>query len=159
MLSVPPTKLKFLRFSARENDDGSFRGICWDIDLLRREPYFIVGYLRNDYYYSRKEAIRAAKQKALDLGCRWFMLLTYIKPTQEGYYWHQPEIQDGSLACGAFIMPVFLWRGEGSNKGRLFICWGDMGISFVDEDGGRWSERIPEPNNMPPIPEEEPPPF
>jgi len=38
------------------------------------------------------------------------MLLTYIKPTQEGYYWHQPEIQDGSLDCGAFIPRLIFIR-------------------------------------------------
>lgn len=54
---------KPMTFSARLNDDGSWPGMGWDKDRSVLHPLIIVG-INQEYYWTRKEAIRAAKAKA-----------------------------------------------------------------------------------------------
>jgi len=54
---------KSVTFSARLNDDGSWRGMVWDASHEVKSPLLIVGHSNGEYFYSRKDAIRAAKQR------------------------------------------------------------------------------------------------
>lgn len=56
-----------MTFSARLNDDGSWRGLGWDKSHAVRNPVVMVG-AGNEFYWTRKEAMDAARAKAIELG-------------------------------------------------------------------------------------------
>lgn len=51
-----------LTFSARLNDDGSWRGLAWADKKIN--PILIVGHRTGEYFTNRKEAIQAVKKQA-----------------------------------------------------------------------------------------------
>lgn len=53
-----------LIFSARLNDDGSWRGLAWAEKKIN--PILVVG-LGAGEYFTRKEAIQAAKKQAAEV--------------------------------------------------------------------------------------------
>lgn len=56
--------VKRMTFSARLNDDGSWRGLGWAASHAIKNPLVIVGFQADEYFWTRKEAIAAAKAAA-----------------------------------------------------------------------------------------------